>query len=126
MVVNLSEAFGILALAAVGLYGILAYAVSRRTRQIGIRMAPGASSGSVLWMIAREAFVLVGAGSAGGTVLTIIAFRILSRYLAGVSTVDPAIAAACTLAMLLAGAGAATILAVRGCRVDPLTALRHE
>jgi macrolide transport system ATP-binding/permease protein len=126
MVANLSEAFGILALAlaAVGLYGILAYAVSRRTREIGIRMTLGAGSGSVIWRIAREAFVLVGVGSALGTVLAIGAFRFLLRDLAGVSQIDPAIAAACAFAMFLAGAAA--IPAIRGCRLDPLTALRHE
>jgi predicted permease len=128
MVANLSGAFGMLALAlaAIGLYGILAYAVSRRTREIGIRMALGASSGSVLWMIAREALVLVSAGSVAGTALAIIVFRVLARYLAGTSTMDPGIAAACTIVMILAGAGAAAIPAIRGCRVDPIAALRHE
>jgi ABC-type antimicrobial peptide transport system permease subunit len=77
-------------------------------------------------MIAREAFVLVGMGSAAGAMLAILAFRFLLRYLAGVSQIDPVIAVACAFAMFLAGAGAAAIPAIRGCRVDPLTALRHE
>jgi ABC-type antimicrobial peptide transport system permease subunit len=75
-------------------------------------------------MIAREAFVLVGVGSGAGTVLAIVAFRFLLRYLAGVSELDPAIAVTCAFAMFLAGAVA--LPAIRGCRVDPLTALRHE
>jgi hypothetical protein len=74
-------------------------------------------------MIAREAFVLVGVGSA---VLAMVAFRFLLRYLAGVSAIDPAFALACTVTMFLARPGAAAIPAIRGCRVDPLTALRHE
>jgi len=128
MVANLSGAFGILALmlAAVGLYGILAYSVSRRTREIGIRMALGADSGSVLWMVAREAVVLVGAGSAVGLALAIAANRVLTAYLSGVSSVDLAIAAPCTCGMFVVAAAAVAIPAIRGCRVDPLIALRHD
>lgn len=128
MVANLSGAFGILALvlAAVGLYGILAYSVSRRTREIGIRMALGARQGSVLWIIAREAFVLVGAGSATGLVLSAVATRLLSQLFSGVASLDPGIIAGCTVGMFVITAAAVTLPAIRGCRVDPLSALRHE
>ena len=128
MIANLSGAFGILALvlAAVGLYGILAYSVSRRTREIGIRMALGARTGSVLWMIAREAFVLVGAGSVAGSALAIAASRVLARYVNGVSSVDSAIVAACIFGMFFVTAISVTGPAIRGCRVDPLSALRHD
>jgi ABC-type antimicrobial peptide transport system permease subunit len=128
MVANLSGAFGILALvlAAVGLYGILAYSVSRRTREIGIRMALGARAGSVLWMVAREAFVLVAAGSVAGLALAITAYRVLPQFLTGVSAIDPLIVVACTLGMFVVTAAAVTVPAMRGCRIDPLRALRHE
>ena len=128
MVADLSGAFGMLALAlaAVGLYGILAYSLSRRTREIGIRMALGARPGSVLWLMAREAFLLVGVGSVFGLGLAIAAFRILAQYLVGVSSVDLKIAAFCTLGMFVIAAAAAVAPAIRGSRIDPLTALRHD
>jgi len=128
MVASLSGAFGMLALAlaAVGLYGVLAYSVSRRKREIGIRMALGASSDSVLWMIAREAFLLVAAGSAAGLAIAIAGSRVMPHYLAGVSSVNPAILVACTFAMFVIAALAVSIPAMRACRVEPLAALRHE
>jgi putative ABC transport system permease protein len=128
MVASLSGAFGTLALAlaAVGLYGVLAYSVSRRRREIGIRMALGASSDSVLWMIAREAFLLVGAGSAVGVAIAICGSRVMPHYLAGVSSVNPAILLACTFAMFIIAALAVSIPAIRASRVEPLAALRHE
>ena len=128
MVANLSAAFGILALvlAAVGLYGILTYSVSRRTREIGIRMALGARTGSVLWMIAGEAFVMVGAGSAVGLVLAIAGSRVLAKYLNGVSPIDSVIVASCIFGMFLVTAASIAIPAIHGCRVDPLNALRHD
>ena len=128
MIANLSGAFGLVALmlAAVGLYGVLAYAVSRRIREIGIRMALGARPGAVLWLIVREALALVGAGSIAGLGFAIAGSRLLRHYVAGVSSIDPLIIASCILGMLIVTAGAAGIPATRGCRVDPLEALRHE
>jgi macrolide transport system ATP-binding/permease protein len=128
MVAGLSGAFGILALvlAALGLYGILAYSVSRRTREIGIRMALGATPGSVLWMIAREALILVGAGGAAGAVLAMVALRGLARYLAAVSAVDAQIAGSSIAGMLLLAAAAVCIPAIRGRRISPLTSLRQD
>jgi len=128
MVANLSGAFGLLALAlaAVGLYGVLAYSVSRRRREIGIRMALGARSSAVLWMIAREAFLLVGAGSVAGVAIAIAVSRVMRQYMAAVSSVNPEILAACTVAMFIIAALAVSIPAMRACRVEPLVALRHE
>jgi len=128
MVANLSGAFGVLALvlAAVGLYGVLAYSVSRRNREIGIRMALGAKSGEVLWLVAREAFALVGAGSVAGLVFAIAASRLLIHYVAGVSSIDPAIITSCIFGMLVVAAAAVSLPAIRGCRVDPVAALRHD
>lgn len=128
MIANLSGGFGVLALAlaTVGLYGILAYSASRRTHEIGIRIALGSKLGSVLWMIVREALALVGAGSALGIVLAIALSHGLSRYFAIVPAVTPAVLTACALTMLLFSAAAVVAPAFRSCRVDPLRALRHE
>jgi macrolide transport system ATP-binding/permease protein len=128
MVADLAAAFGALALllAAVGLYGILAYSVARRTREIGIRMALGSRAGSVLWLVAREALVLVAAGSVAGIVIAISASRVLARYLFGVSPSDPVTLFACAGVMLAIAAVAVSIPAARAARVDPLVALRHE
>jgi len=128
MVANLSGVFGIVALmlAAVGLYGILAYSVSRRTREIGIRMALGARPRSVLWMVAREAFALVGSGSVAGLLIALAAFRPISHYLQATAPVQPTVAVACVLGMLLTALCALTVPAIRACRIDPLRALRHE
>jgi predicted permease len=128
MVANLSGAFGIVALmlAAVGLYGILAYSVSRRTREIGIRMALGARPGSVLWMVAREALVLVGFGSAAGLLIALGSFRAISHYLQAIAPLQPVVAVACVLGMLLTALCALAIPAIRACSINPLRALRHE
>ena len=128
MVASLAGTFGILALAlaAVGLYGVLAYSVSRRTREIGVRLALGAGSASVIAMVAREALVLVAAGSAAGILLAIAALRTASHYLPGVSPVDPLIAASSTAAMFVIAALAVAAPAVRSCRIDPLSALRDQ
>ncbi|HEY3743493.1 MAG TPA: ABC transporter permease [Bryobacteraceae bacterium] len=128
MMGEISESIGLLALvlAAVGLYGLLAYSVARRTREIGIRMALGSNVASVFWMVAREALVLVGAGGVVGIACSIAAYRLLSHQLAGVSPISPALVAGSALVMLLVAAAALTIPALRACRVDPLSALHQE
>jgi predicted permease len=128
LVADLSAAFGILALllAAIGLYGVLAYSVSRRTREIGLRMALGSTTRSVLWLITREALQLVASGSVAGFVIAVVAARLLAPYLFGVSTFDPAAFLASAVAMLLVAAIAVSIPAYRATRVDPLAALRHD
>lgn len=125
---NLSGAVGFLALAlaAVGLYGILAYSVSRRTREVGIRMALGSSARSVLWMVAREALLLIGAGSIGGITLSLAGWRLLSERMPGVSPIDAQVLLVCATIMLILAAAAVSIPAIRACRIDPLVALRHE
>ena len=128
MVANISASFGILALtlAAVGLYGVLAYSVSRRTREIGIRMALGSRHGMILAMVAREAGLLVGAGSIAGVGFAVGVARVLSRILPPTASLSPALLAACAGTMLIITAVAACVPAIRACRVDPLAALRHE
>jgi len=128
MVASLSGVFGVLVtvLAAVGLYGVLAYSVSRRMREIGIRMALGARAGLVLWMIVRETGLLVGAGSVAGILMAVAAGRALSRSFAGVSGADPVLIIGAAGVMFLVAGVAVCVAAMRGCRVDPLTALPHQ
>jgi ABC-type antimicrobial peptide transport system permease subunit len=128
MVANLSGVIGILALtlAAVGLYGILAYSVARRTREIGIRMALGSNNGSVLWIVAREALMLVLVGSVVGVTISITAYRLLSHQLPGVAPIDAFMLTGCGAVMLILATSAVSVPAVRACRIDPLTALRQE
>ena len=125
---NLSGAVGFLALtlAAVGLYGILAYSVSRRTREVGIRMALGSSARSVLWIVAREALLLIAVGSLAGVALSLACWRLLSHQLPGVSSIDASVLMVCAAIMLALAAAAITVPAIRACRIDPLMALRHE
>jgi hypothetical protein len=128
MVANLSGVIGLLALtlAGVGLYGILAYSVARRTREIGIRMALGSNASSVLWMVAREALLLVLVGSMVGIVISITAYRLLSHQLPGVASIDGSLLTGCAAIMLILACSAVSVPAMRACRIDPLTALRHE
>ena len=116
-----------LILAAIGLYGTLLYAVSRRISEIGLRMALGATPGQVLQLVFRQSFILVGTGVAIGTALAVVAVRPLSLFVtAEVSPTDPANFAivACILCGVALLATAAP--AIRALRVDPLVALRHE
>jgi predicted permease len=121
-------AFGLLALAlaAIGLYGVIAYSVSRRTREIGVRMALGASAPRVLRQVLGQGFALVGAGVAAGGLLALIATRILANALYGVGAADP-VTYLLAAGLLAAVAAAANLVpAIRAARVDPLTALRQN
>jgi ABC-type antimicrobial peptide transport system permease subunit len=128
MVANISGTFCVLAvtIAAVGIYGVLAYSVSRRTREIGIRMALGSGSGMILAMVAREAGQLVGAGSIAGVAIAVAAARMLSHVLPATAILAPSMVAACAGMMLVITILAACVPATRASRVDPLAALRHE
>ncbi len=116
-----------LALAAIGLYGIVLYAISRRTREIGLRVALGATPASILGIVCRYSFALAGAGMIVGLALAFFATRPLAMFLVpGLSPSDPA-AFLAVVAVLGAVALLATIPpAVRALRVDPMTALRYE
>jgi putative ABC transport system permease protein len=120
--------FGVLALilAVIGLYGIKAYSVARRTREIGIRMALGAEPGAVLRMIMREGSIMLLCGVALGLLLAIGTGKVLSGILYGVGALDP-IAFATAPALLAVAALVATwIPARRATRVNPMVALRTE
>jgi predicted permease len=120
--------FGLLAvvLAATGVYGIMAYAVSRRTREIGIRMALGAAPAQVLRVVLNRTAVLVGVGTAIGLAISLAAGQFFGQILSGVSARDP-LTYACAIALMAAVAFIACwVPARRAIKVDPLTALRME
>jgi putative ABC transport system permease protein len=115
-----------LALSALGLYGLLAYSVSRRTREIGIRVALGADRHDVRRLVVREGLVLTAAGIAIGLVTAAAASRLLDSLLFGVRSADAATFAAGAVVLALVAAAACLLPARRAARVDPAVALRTE
>jgi len=113
-------------LAAVGLYGVVAYAVGRRTREIGIRMALGAAPGGVMGMVMRQGMGLAGAGAAFGLLLAWIAARVIASALYGVGAADPVAWSAAVAVLLTSAALANYVPARRAARVDPSIALRQS
>jgi predicted permease len=127
MAVGLLTVFGLLALglANIGLYGILAYSIGQRKREIGLRMALGATSSGVLRMVLREGLSLVGTGVLIGFAGALAAGRLLSGMLFGVSASDPASIGLAALTLSVIALAACLVPAYSATRVDPLTAL-HE
>ncbi len=115
-----------LLLAAIGIYGVTAYMASRRTREIGIRVALGAQRGEILAMMLRQGMALVGVGAAIGLVLAAASGRLLTRLLFGVPPLDPVTFGAATLLFAIIGLAACYLPARRATRVDPMVALRYE
>jgi predicted permease len=128
LLATLSGFFGLLALllAAVGLYGVVSYAVTRRTREIGVRMALGAERVSVLWLVARYAGGLVLAGAAIGIPAALALSKYVKSFLFGIGPQDGMAIAGATATLLVAAAVAAFLPARRATNVDPIVALRHE
>jgi predicted permease len=128
MVAALSLAFGALAtvLAAIGLYGVMSYAVTRRTREIGIRMALGAERGRVLWLVLREVAAMAIVGIAGGLGAALWLTRQIQSQLFGLSPNDPLTLAVATMLLALVAIGAGYIPARRATSIDPMIALRSE
>jgi hypothetical protein len=128
MIAYLCGCFGALALtlAAVGLYGVMAYAVARRTKEIGIRMALGARRRDVVELIVRESLAPVLLGVAIGTAGALAAVRLVAGLLFGVAPGDPSSFVVAASAMLAVALAAAALPARRGSRVEPLVALRYE
>jgi len=128
LIARLSTFFGLLAafLACIGIYGLMSYAVMRRTNEIGIRMALGAERSGVLWMVMRESLMLVAAGVVIGIPAALVATRLVSSVLYGLKTTDPITITLSALAMIAVAALAGYLPARRASKVDPMVALRYE
>ena len=128
LVAWLASAFGVVAacLAAIGLYGLISYTVARRTSEIGLRMALGASPGAVLWLILRKSLRLVLLGVALGTALALASTRLVSSLLYGLNATSPLVFAATTVLLSTVAVLASYIPARRATKVDPMVALRYE
>jgi len=128
LIAVLSAAFGILAtvLAAIGLYGVMAFVVARRTREIGLRMALGAPQGVVVWMVMRETMLLVAAGLVIGVPAALLVTKYVSTQLYGVKPTDIGAAAAALAILAAVAVGAGFMPARRASTIDPIQALRYE
>jgi ABC-type antimicrobial peptide transport system permease subunit len=115
-----------LLLTIVGLYGMMAYSVARRTREIGVRIALGASRSAVLSMVLKQALVLVAAGLVLGLAGSLAGDRLLKSMLFGVSSLNPLVLGLSGLLVVATGLLAAYLPARRAAAVDPMAALRHE
>jgi putative ABC transport system permease protein len=115
-----------LILAATGLYGVIAYAVTQRTNELGVRMALGAQKSDVLKMVVGEGAQLAAVGIGIGLVVAFPLMRIISRLLFGVNAADPLTFAATSSLILLVALAASYLPALKAIKVDPLVALRHE
>jgi len=115
-----------LALAAIGIYGVMSYLVSQRTQEIGVRMALGASRSDVLKMIVLQGLRLAGAGAAIGIAASLGLTRLIARFLFGVETLDPFVFVSVPVLMTGVAVVAVWLPALRASRVDPMIALRHE
>ena len=113
-------------LACIGLYGLMSYSITLRTPEIGLRMALGATPGSVRLLAVRETAWTVLAGAVAGTAGAYAAVRILESQLFGVEPHDPAVFAGATVLLVIMAVAAAFFPARRASRIDPLVALRHE
>ncbi|HEX8028810.1 MAG TPA: ABC transporter permease, partial [Vicinamibacterales bacterium] len=115
-----------LALASLGLYGLMSYAVKQRTAELGVRFALGAPRARVLWMVLRESMMLVAAGLVVGVPLVLGAARLIGPMLFNVSPSDPMVVGGAIAVLVAVGAWSGYLPAWRASRVDPLTALRTE
>ncbi len=128
LVATLSAAFGFVAtvLAGIGLYGVMAYTVARRTREIGIRMAIGAATRDVVWLVLREVLVMLGIGIVVAIPAALLVTRFVRTQLYGIQPSDPLSMALATLGIAAVAVLAGYLPARRATRVDPMNALRYE
>jgi predicted permease len=128
LIAMLSAGFGLVAtlLASVGLYGVMAFVVAQRRKELGIRLALGAQPGFVIWMVMREVLLLLAIGLAVGIPAAFGLGRYVASQLYGIETHDPFIATSTVLLLTLVSAAAGLIPARRASRIDPMLALRQE
>lgn len=128
LIALLSAGFGFLAtlLATIGLYGVMAFVVARRTKELGVRIALGARPSSVIWLVMREVLILLAVGLAVGIPAALGLGRFVAAQLYGVKASDPMIASASIVALAAVAALAGLIPAMRASRIDPILALRYE
>jgi putative ABC transport system permease protein len=128
MIATLTSLFGVLGLvlSAVGLYGVMAYAVEQRTSEIGVRMALGAARGDIIRMVLRGAFWQIGIGLGIGIPLAVLAGKLMKDQLFGVEPWNPVMLSAATGLLILAAVVASVVPARRAAGVDPMVALRNE
>jgi predicted permease len=128
LIATLSAMFGFLAtvLASIGLYGVMAFVVTRRQKELGLRLALGAERGSVLWIVMKDVLLLLTIGLAVGVPAAIALGRYVSSQLYGITPNDPWIASTTVVLLALVSAAAGMIPAHRASRIDPILALRYE
>ena len=128
LIALLAAGFGLLAtvLASIGLYGVMAFVVARRKKELGIRLALGADPGGVVWMVMREVLLLLAIGLAIGIPAAIGLGQFVAAQLYGIQARDPWIAGATVFLLALVSAAAGLIPATRASRIDPILALRYE
>jgi ABC-type antimicrobial peptide transport system permease subunit len=128
LISQLSIFFSLLALllACIGLYGVMTYNVVRRTNEIGVRMALGAQSGGVLWLVLKESLTLLGVGIVLGVPAALAATRLLQSQLFGIRSSDPVTVLSAVLIVAGTTMVAGYFPARRATRVDPMVALRYE
>ncbi|MEZ5419839.1 MAG: ABC transporter permease [Vicinamibacterales bacterium] len=128
LIASLSAGFGLLAtlLASVGLYGVMAFVVARRRKELGLRLALGADPGQVVWLVMKEVLLLLGIGLAIGLPAAIALGRFVGSQLYGIEANDPWMAIGTTVVLTLVSAAAGFIPARRASRIDPNLALRYE
>ncbi|MBW8866590.1 MAG: ABC transporter permease [Acidobacteria bacterium] len=128
LIALLSAGFGLLAtiLASIGLYGVMAFVVARRRKELGIRLALGAQPGLLIWMVMREVLVLLAIGLAVGIPSAMILGRYVSTVLYGIKPSDPWMATSTVLLLTVVFAAAGLIPARCAARIDPILALRYE